>query len=336
MKTPKLSLNSVIRRVTLRELRLLLAVARSGSILQAALEVGLTQPAVSKAIKDLEALLGVRLFDRGNRGVEPTPQGRIVLARAAAMFEELRQAVDELALLSGAAAGEILIGGTPAMCGGLLQHAIRTFPPTDGASASGAGPHYHVVEMEAEGLATEVRNRNVDFAIGRNPAPDGSSDLSFELLFSDRLQVVVGNNHPLAKRRSLSAEEAAAQRWVLPPAKSAVSRQVYAAFAHLGASLKPPVVTTMSMLLRCDLLASGAYLTVLHGSLLHFGRIAEGLRILPIALPAELPIGVMRLKGRTLTPAGERFIAHLRDRSARLQTSKGGPLRKTATAAKLY
>src|ERR1700681_3581262 len=85
------SVDTIVRRVTLRELRLLLAVARSGSILKAADDIGLTQPAVSKAIADLEGTLGVRLFDRTNRGVEATPYGRIVLIRAAGVFEELRQ-----------------------------------------------------------------------------------------------------------------------------------------------------------------------------------------------------------------------------------------------------
>jgi molybdate transport repressor ModE-like protein len=65
------SVDSIVRRITLRELRLLAVIARSGSILRAAQEVGLTQPAVSKSLADLEDTLGVRLFDRNNRGVEP-------------------------------------------------------------------------------------------------------------------------------------------------------------------------------------------------------------------------------------------------------------------------
>jgi DNA-binding transcriptional LysR family regulator len=106
--------------VTLRELRLLLAVARSGSILKAASEIGLTQPALSKSIAGLEATFGVRLFDRNNRGVSVTPQGEILLRRAAGVFEELRQAVDELQSLADAARGELRLGGTPAVCAGLL------------------------------------------------------------------------------------------------------------------------------------------------------------------------------------------------------------------------
>lgn len=66
-------MNVVARRVTLRELRLLLAVAQSGSILKAANEIGVTQPALSKSISNLEGTFGVRLFDRTNRGVGRCP-----------------------------------------------------------------------------------------------------------------------------------------------------------------------------------------------------------------------------------------------------------------------
>ncbi|NBS02790.1 MAG: LysR family transcriptional regulator, partial [Rhizobiales bacterium] len=108
-----MSVSLIDRRVTLRELRLFLAVAQSGSILKAANEIGLTQPALSKSIAELERTFGVRLFDRTNRGVTTTPQGEVLLRRATGMFEELRQAVDELGALADASIGELRLGGTP-------------------------------------------------------------------------------------------------------------------------------------------------------------------------------------------------------------------------------
>ncbi|MQT91631.1 LysR family transcriptional regulator, partial [Pseudomonas helleri] len=89
------SVDAIVRRVTLRELRLLAAIAHSGSILKAAQEVGLSQPALSKALADLEETLGVRLFDRTNRGVEPTPHGSVFIRRALAVFDEMRRGVEE-------------------------------------------------------------------------------------------------------------------------------------------------------------------------------------------------------------------------------------------------
>ncbi|MBP8183858.1 MAG: LysR family transcriptional regulator, partial [Rhodoferax sp.] len=121
--SPK-SVEAVLRQVTLRELRLLLAVAKAGSILKAADEIGLTQPAASRALADLEKTMGVRLFDRTNRGVEATPQGRILLTRSLSIFDEMRLAVAEINALADATTGEVRVGGTPALCGGLLAHIV--------------------------------------------------------------------------------------------------------------------------------------------------------------------------------------------------------------------
>lgn len=145
-----------VRRVTLRELRLLLAVARSGSIMKAASEIGLTQPALSKAIGELEETFRVRLFDRSNRGVSATPQGEILLRRAACIFDELRHAVDELQSLAGANHGELRLGATPAVCAGLLPHVIGTVRNRH------PGLRFQVSELESGRLAGDVADRSVD------------------------------------------------------------------------------------------------------------------------------------------------------------------------------
>ena len=81
------------RRLRLRDLHILLAVAKTGSIGKAAAELAISQPVVSKAMSDLEHSLGVRLFDRGSKGVEPTRHGRALLKTANVVFDELRRAL---------------------------------------------------------------------------------------------------------------------------------------------------------------------------------------------------------------------------------------------------
>lgn len=298
-------MDTIARRVTLRELRLLLAVARSGSILKAAEEIGLTQPAVSKAIADLEGTLGVRLFDRTNRGVEPTPSGRIMLIRAAGVFQELRQAAEDLACLAGSTSGELHVGGMPGMCGGLLPHAIAAM---DGELP---GIRYHVVELETQQLATEVRSRVLDFGVGRVPAPF-AEDITFERLFEDRLFIVAGAQHPLARRRTISLEETLDQQWVLPMHQTPVSEQLQSALKQFEAGLPKSIVSTTSMLIRHELVATNRFLTVLHGSLLQFRSMPSSLRVLPIELSTGIPIGLIKVKNRTLTPVAEMFMKRVR------------------------
>lgn len=299
-------LEAAVRRVTLRELRLLLAVSRSGSVLKAASEIGLTQPALSKAIRDLESTLGVRLFDRTNRGVTTTPQGQILLRRAAGVFEELRQAAEELQSLTDADCGELRLGGTPAVCAGLLPHVIAA------VRRERSGFRFHVTELEAGRLASEVLGRSVDFGIGRQHGAT-SGDLAFERLFDDRLFVVAGAKHPLARKKSVSLKDTARNAWALPSLDGSVTAHLQAQFRLQGLVPPEPVVTTMSMLVRHELVATNAYLTVMYGSTLHFGKLPATLRVLPIDLPSGIPVGVVRLSNRTLAPTADVFMQVLRD-----------------------
>jgi DNA-binding transcriptional LysR family regulator len=93
------------RRVKLRDLRLLLAASQWGSMAKAATRLNVSQPAISKAVADLEDTLGVRLLDRTARGVEPTAYGQTLLKRGVAIFDELQQGVKDIAFLADPSAG---------------------------------------------------------------------------------------------------------------------------------------------------------------------------------------------------------------------------------------
>jgi DNA-binding transcriptional LysR family regulator len=98
------------RRLRLRDLHIFFAVVQSGSMAKAAAHLRVTQPSVSKAIGDLEAALGVRLFDRSPRGVYPTNYGEALLKCGSAVFDELRQGIRNIEFLADPAAGELRIG----------------------------------------------------------------------------------------------------------------------------------------------------------------------------------------------------------------------------------
>src|SRR3979490_550727 len=100
------------RRLRLRDMDILLAVIQTGSMGKAAGALNMSQPAISKAIAYLEHTLGVRLLDRSRQGVEPTPSGRALIKRGVAMFDELRQGVQDIASLTAPTVGEIRMGGS--------------------------------------------------------------------------------------------------------------------------------------------------------------------------------------------------------------------------------
>ena len=112
------------RRLKLRDLDTLMAVAQSGSMAKAATHLRVSQPAISKAIADMEHTLGVRLLDRLAQGIEPTIYGRALLKSAAAVFDDVRQGINEIEFLGDSTAGEVRIGATEP-CGGLLPAVLE-------------------------------------------------------------------------------------------------------------------------------------------------------------------------------------------------------------------
>src|SRR5215469_7206669 len=105
------------RRLKLRDLDILTALIDTGTMGKAASRLGISQPAVSKAIAELEAALGVRLVDRERRGITPTPYGLALQKRSVAIFNDLRQGVQDIDFLSDPTTGEIRIGTTDPVSG---------------------------------------------------------------------------------------------------------------------------------------------------------------------------------------------------------------------------
>src|SRR5262247_982283 len=113
-------IDRIERRLKLHDMRVLISVVDAGSMHKAAERLATSQPAVSRAISDLEHALGVRLLDRSPRGIEPTQYGRAIIKRGVAVFDELRQGVKDIEFLTDPTAGELRIGTTESLATGLV------------------------------------------------------------------------------------------------------------------------------------------------------------------------------------------------------------------------
>jgi DNA-binding transcriptional LysR family regulator len=105
----KKGIERIERRVKLHDLRVLMSVVERGSMAKAAESLATSQPAISRAIADLESSLGVCLLDRGPRGIVPTPYGHALIRRGIAIFDELKQGVQDIEFLADPTAGEVRI-----------------------------------------------------------------------------------------------------------------------------------------------------------------------------------------------------------------------------------
>ncbi len=156
------------RRLKLHDVRILMSVVQAGSMHKAAQRLATSQPAVSRAIGDLEHALGVRLLDRSPHGVEPTQYGRAIIKRGVAVFDELRQGVKDIELLADPTAGELRIGCTEAMAAGpafaIIDRLTRRYPRIVFNVMTATGPAlYHF-----------LAERKVDLVISRitEPVPE--------------------------------------------------------------------------------------------------------------------------------------------------------------------
>jgi DNA-binding transcriptional LysR family regulator len=295
------------RRLKLRDLDILTTLIDAGTMGKAASRLNISQPAVSKAVAELEAALGVRLVDRGRRGITPTPFGLALRKRSVAIFNDLRQGVQDIDFLSDPTTGEIRIGTTDP-----IMVAIAS-PVIDLLSRKYPRMFFHVVTGDTATLYRDVMERNIELAICRmiGPLPD---ELAAEILFHDAFAVMTSAKNPLTRRRKLTLAELANEPWTLYPSDSFFGTVVAQAFRANGHEPPRLTVTTLSFSAQMELLATGRFLTVLPSFMLRVPSPNLPLKALPVALPnSRMPIGIITLKNRTLTPLAQLFIDTVRD-----------------------
>jgi DNA-binding transcriptional LysR family regulator len=293
------------RRLRLRDLHVFFAVVQSGSISKAAAQLRVKQPSISKAIRDLEAALGVQLFDRSPQGVRPTIYGDALVECGVAVFDELKQGIGKIEFLSDPTTGEVRIGCVPSMAATIVPSVIRRFARQYPRAI------VHVDEAGSPAQVAGLRDRKYDFTITRTqelPIEEWD-DLNAEILFYDELVVAAGVRSRWARRRRIDLADLVQERWVVAPAYSWNHRRLLEAFQARGLEMPTASLVTLSVHIVAQLLADGEYITAFPGSWVRF----SGLKVLPVDLPVRpWPVTILTLKNRTLSPVVERFIQSMR------------------------
>src|SRR5262245_11672643 len=243
----------VRRRLGTRELRMVLAVARSGSMAQAAKALATSQPAISKAIADMEHSLGIRLFDRSPQGVEPTQYGRALVKCGLAVFDELKQGITEIGFLADPTVGELRIGCPDPIAAGLVRVVIDRM----------LQKHPRIAFcIETGSLDRQLRERNVELIINRISGQTVAEDFDAEILYHDTIVVVAGANSPWTRRRKVQLADLVDEPWVLAKPDGPTWSKLINALQASG--LKPPhvAVSTGSYHARFSFLATGRFLSV--------------------------------------------------------------------------
>lgn len=243
------------RLVSMGQLHALAAVEKAGSYSLAAREIGLSQPSVHRAVKELEAILGLPLVFRAGRSMRPTPAGMRLVSAIRLMAAELQAGLDELAALEQAGAGTIRIGALPLPRAGLLPEALAGFTRNHPYTA------ITIIEGPYSDLLAALRGGEIDMVVGalRDPAP--TRDIMQRSLFEDDLFIVARSRHPLAGSSDPDPANLANYPWVIGAQGSPMRARWEALF--IESALPARRIECSSILMARWLLLDGDWLALM-------------------------------------------------------------------------
>jgi DNA-binding transcriptional LysR family regulator len=292
----------------------LTAVAR-GSLRAAAQDLGVTQPALTKAIRRLEDSLGVPLFDRKARGVAPTVYGAALLRHARDVKATLGAAREEVEALRSGGAGLVKIGAGPSWQEMILPGAITDL------RQSRPGVRVHVIGGGDDQLKEYLKSGALDFVLAAVPETSRlEPELAWQPLMADQYCVIADVAHPLRKQPSVRPEDLLTFPWILPPATSYMVGRLH----HLlrAAGLPPPIpsIETDVIALKLALMQNSDYLS--YHAEAHLALSGADF-IAPIEVPGTRTVrhaGLIYRRGIEVSPAVEALVTILERHCARARS----------------
>jgi DNA-binding transcriptional LysR family regulator len=308
-----------ITRLKTRHLSLLLYLHEHRSVLRAAEAANMTQPAASKMLAEMESLLGVPLFERHARGVEPTRYGQVLIRRARSALSEIGRAQDEIAALSSGRMGQASIGTVVNPGTNLVPQAI--------AMVKRDCPDILIkVEMDySRPLVAKLLDGQLDIVVGRIMGPEGAGELDFESLADEPHAVLARAEHPLAHQSQVTHADLAAYGWIMPPPGSVLRSRLDMVFLEHGQPPPQNIVETGSLPIIVHLLRNSDMLTALPPESVQFYLQMGHMCVLPINLGVRMEyFGIVRRRNHQLSPGAERVLEALRAASHKLYQARSG------------
>lgn len=229
------------QRVKYRHLQCFLEIARQRSVVKAAAALSVTQPAVSKTVRELEELLGVALFERRGRGVALTRFGDVFLRYAGASVTALRQGIDSITQARTKGGMTIKVGALPTVSTRVMPLAVSLFKQQD------MGTVVRVVTGDNSVLLSQLRTGDLDLVVGRLADPELMTGLSFEHLYSERVCFVVRPDHPLLGEKPFDLAKIRRHTVLMPTEGSIIRPMVDRFLISHGLATMPDQIETVSM-----------------------------------------------------------------------------------------
>lgn len=222
----------IISRLKLRQLKLVVAIDEMKTLRAASENIGMSQPAATQSLRELEEALGCQLFKRTNRGVETTRYGQVLVRHARAILAHLRHAGDELADLESGAGGRVIVGTLLASSAYVLPQAILQM------RESRPNVVIKVIEGTNDILMPKLLQGDIDLVVGRLSEHQYRQGTEQHFLYNEDIVIFTSPANPLANRATLSLSDLSQQSWLLPPVETTLRTQLEKLF--FDADLQPP------------------------------------------------------------------------------------------------
>lgn len=292
-------------------LRLIAAIAELRQLGLAAEALAMTQPAASRMLREIEAMVGARLFERRPRGMEPTLIGRAMARRAVDMLEEMRNLAAEVEQLRAGRGGVVRVGAVTGASVGYVVPAIQQL------KAAAPGAEVYVDVEPSDVLARGLLSGAYDIILGRIPPGFEPRDFDARPARPELVELVVRGDHPMASARALSIAELAPYAWVMQSPGAPIRVAVETCMIDAGARLPRSVINTPSLLVMIALLSSSTAIAPMAremAALLIGPEVGARFATLRIRENLEVaPYYLLTARARRLSPLADRLRALVLD-----------------------
>lgn len=298
---------AMLRRLKSRQLLLLVALSETRSLRRAASMLNMTQPTATRLLQDLENNVGIELFERGRRGLQPTVYGEVMTRHASLVLSDLNRTRLELQSLTLGGTGRIRIGAVISAIPFLLARAVaRLKQQHPGLSVS--------IEVgTSDALVPILAKGELDVLVARPLVLADRPEFNYEELTEEPLYIVARRGHRLAKPGSLQLGDLAGAAWTLLPTGAPMRKVLEPVFAQIGPGEPRNVVETSSMMTMIALLEETDMLAVMPADVTSFNIQHGLLSRLPIDLPPIMgSYGIVTRRDRPLSPSALAFLQHLK------------------------
>lgn len=296
---------SLVPDLSSRELQAVCAIAEEGSFLAAAISLELSQPALTRTLQRVEAAIGVELFRRSTRKVEITPAGQEFVALANRILADLRLSFEGMREIADEQRGQVIVSA--------IMSVACTHLPAIVAAYRQSRPRIEIQLREGVHgtVLDDVRSGVAD--LGLTYIDDVPDEFTSIALGREGFHVVMPVGHPLAARKSVTLEEAAAFAMVSLPKEAQTRRMLDGLAATAGLTLQHAVTVNQFATLM-EFVHAGVGLAIVPAGAVP-AAIGAGLVLMPLARPAlTRGVGVVMLKDRSLTPSADGFLTELKGR----------------------